>query len=178
MARYASPRHALGISDRTGRAYKLTNMRLEWNKLLVGKDEFEAKQPQLYPRHVKPDPQALKVSRPDRTEPAVEVLLAFNPFTSGAAGTTVITVTEPGHNRETGDTVLFRNASGIFGRDSAGANGFFPATINYASGYSVTKVDSSQYTFDVSDSGSSEVSGVVARGGGGDASAGPITVIP
>ena len=34
------------------------------------------------------------------------------------------------------------------------------------------------YTFDVSDSGSSELSGVAKKGGGGEASAGPITVSP
>ena len=82
MPRYASPRHALGVSDRSGRSYKLTNMTLEWNNLLVGEDEYEAKQPQLYPRRVKPDPQALRIRRPDRTEPPVMVLLEFNPFKS------------------------------------------------------------------------------------------------
>ena len=58
MPRYATGKYALGISDRSGRAYKLTNMMREWNGLLVGKDEFEPKQPQLDPRHHITDPQA------------------------------------------------------------------------------------------------------------------------
>lgn len=39
MARYASEKYALGISDRSGVAYKLRDMRKEWNGFLVGKDE-------------------------------------------------------------------------------------------------------------------------------------------
>lgn len=37
----------MGISDRSGAAYKLKDMRKEWTGMLVGKDEWEAKQPQL-----------------------------------------------------------------------------------------------------------------------------------
>ena len=43
MPRYAGGKYALGISDRSGRAYPLTSMIKEWNGLLVGRDEFEAK---------------------------------------------------------------------------------------------------------------------------------------
>ena len=64
MPRYAGGKYALGISDRSGRAYPLTSMIKEWNGLLVGRDEFEAKQPQLDPRHHITDPQALRISRP------------------------------------------------------------------------------------------------------------------
>ena len=46
MPTYASDRHALGISDRSGAAYKKRDMRKEWTGALVGKDEWEAKQPQ------------------------------------------------------------------------------------------------------------------------------------
>ena len=86
MARFASTKYALGISDRSGVAYKLRNMKKEWTGALVGKDEWEAKSPQLNPLKVVSDPQALKNARPDRTEPAVEVLLFFNPFQSGSSG--------------------------------------------------------------------------------------------
>ena len=48
MAKYASNKYALGISDRSGAAYKLRHMRKEWTGMLVGKDEWEAKQPQLF----------------------------------------------------------------------------------------------------------------------------------
>ena len=42
----------------------------------------------------------------------------------------------------------------------------------------MTKIDSDFYTFDISDSGSSEVSGAAGKGGGGEASSGPVTVSP
>jgi hypothetical protein len=45
MPRYASGKHSQGISDRSGRAYKIKDMLKEWTGLLVGRDEFEAKQP-------------------------------------------------------------------------------------------------------------------------------------
>jgi hypothetical protein len=165
MPRYASPRHALGVSDRSGRSYKLKNMVLEWNNLLVGKDEYEAKQPQLYPRRIKPDPQALRISRPDRTEPPVTVLLEFNPFKSGSSGSAVITVTQPGHGRSTGDTVRFRSVEAF--------DGFTAAAIEAAAGFSITKVDDNRYTF-TSGSGTATTGNVL--GGGGTASAGPVTV--
>ena len=165
MGRYASGKHALGISDRSGRAYKLKDMVKEWNGLLVGKDEYESKQPQLEPRHTKADPQALRVSRPDRTEPAVEVLLPFNPFKSGDTGLSLITVTEPGHGRSTGDTVRFRNVESV--------DGFAEAVIENSSGYSITKVNDNSYTFVPSD-GLATTGNVL--GGGGFASAGPVTV--
>ena len=74
MARYASDKYALGISDRTGVAYRLRDMRKEWTGLLVGKDEWEVKQPQLTILRVQADPEALRNARPDRIEPAVSVL--------------------------------------------------------------------------------------------------------
>jgi hypothetical protein len=177
MPRYASEKYALGISDRSGAAYKLRHMKKEWNGFLVGNDEWEEKQPQLDIPKFMADPQALRNARPDRTEPAVEVLLAFNSFISGTAGSSVIKVFSPGHNRSTGDTVRFRDVVD-FGRADDGTSGFTSAVIEAAAGYSVTKVDSDFYTFDVSDSGSSEVSGAAEKGGGGEASAGPVTVSP
>jgi hypothetical protein len=177
MARYASEKHALGISDRSGIAFKLRSMKKEWNGFLVGNDEWESKQPQLDIPKFKADPQALRDARPDRTEPAVEVLLGFNSFISGASSSSVVKVFSPGHNRSTGDTVRFRKVAG-FGRAADGTNGFTSSVIEAAAGYSVTKIDSDFYTFDVSDSGSSEVSGAVEKGGGGEASAGPVTVSP
>tara|TARA_R100000234_G_scaffold117802_2_gene96930 strand:+ start:1938 stop:2441 length:504 start_codon:yes stop_codon:yes gene_type:complete len=165
MARYASGKYALGTSDRSGRAYKLTDMVLEWNKLLVGRDEYEAKQPQLSPRRVKADPQALRISRPDRTEPAVTVLLPFNPFKSGSGGSAVITVTQPGHGRSTGDTVRFRSVEAF--------DGFTAAAIEADAGFSITKVDDDRYTFT---SGSGTATSGNVLGGGGTASAGPVTV--
>ena len=113
MARYASEKYALGISDRSGVAYKLRDMRKEWTGFLVGKDEWESKQPQLDIPKFMADPQALRNARPDRTEPAVEVLLQFNPFRSGDSGSTTINVYQPGHGRSTGDTVRFRSVEAL-----------------------------------------------------------------
>ena len=71
MSKYATGKWAYGISDRSGFRYRLRDMRKEWNGLLVGKDEFEPKQPQLLPLPRVDDPQALKNPRPDRVEPMV-----------------------------------------------------------------------------------------------------------
>ena len=45
MGKYATGKHALGISDRSGVAYPLHMMRKEWTGMLVGFDEWEQKNP-------------------------------------------------------------------------------------------------------------------------------------
>ena len=65
MARFARGKHAYGISDRSGFRYRIKDMRLEWNGSFVGKDEFESKHPQLEPKRVFADAQALRNARPD-----------------------------------------------------------------------------------------------------------------
>jgi hypothetical protein len=65
MARYATGKHAKSISDRSGLEYRYKDMRKEWNGLLVGKDEFERKHPQLGPFRKVYDPQTLKDPRPN-----------------------------------------------------------------------------------------------------------------
>jgi hypothetical protein len=165
MPRYAAGKYAKGISDRSGRAYPLRSMLLEWNGSLVGPDEYESKQPQLEPRRVRADPQSLRVSRPARTEPAVEVLLPFNSFKSGSSGSAVITVNEISHGRSTGDIVRFRSVEAF--------DGFTEAVLEGSSGYTITKVDDNNYTFTAS-SGTATTGNV--KGGGGFASAGPVTV--
>lgn len=57
---YASGKHAYGISDRSGRRYRLREMKTEWTGAKVGPDEFETKHPQLFPPRAFPDPQALR----------------------------------------------------------------------------------------------------------------------
>ena len=69
MSRFASGKDSYAISDRSGFRYKYRDMRKEWNGLLVGKDEFEAKQPQLGPFRKVFDAQALKDARPPNPEP-------------------------------------------------------------------------------------------------------------
>jgi hypothetical protein len=165
MTKYSSEKHALGISDRSGAAYKLRNMRKEWNGFLVGYDEWESKQPQLTPPRISAESQALRNPRPDRVEPAVMVLLSMNPFRTGSSGSAVITVAQPGHERSTGDTVRFRKVEAF--------DGFTESAIEDASGFSITKVDADTYTF-TAGSGTSTTGNV--DGGGGSASAGPVTV--
>ena len=69
MARFATGKNSYAISDRSGQRYRYKDMRREWNGLLVGKDEWEPKQPQLEPYPKVIDAQALKNARPDRVEP-------------------------------------------------------------------------------------------------------------
>ena len=62
---YASGKNAWGISDRSGRRYRLCEMKTEWTGAKVGPDEFDPKHPQLYPPKAYPDPQALRDPRPE-----------------------------------------------------------------------------------------------------------------
>ena len=165
MARYASGKKAWGYSDRSGFRYRLRDMIKEWNGLKVGRDEYEAKHPQLEPNYPGPDPTALFEPRPDaRTEVPVENLLGLNPFLSTASSAT-ITVIEPSHGRSTSDTVRFRDAIGF--------DGFTATVLNNSSGYAITKVDDNTYTFSAS-SGTATTGGI--RGGGGRVTAGPVTL--
>jgi|TARA_R110000787_G_scaffold165095_1_gene278166 hypothetical protein len=173
MARYASNKHAKGISDRSGTAYRLRDMRKEWNGMLVGKNEWEAKSPQLMIVKTSADPQALRDPRPDRSEPAVEVLLPSDAFTSSASGSAVITVFEPGNGRATGDVVRFRDVESF--------DGFTGGILESSSGYSITVIagdlstnfESCFYTFTAS-SGTATTGSV--SGGGSFATAGPVSI--
>jgi len=141
MARYASGRKAWGYSDRSGFRYRLRDMIKEWNGLKVGKDEYEAKHPQLEPSYPGPDPTALYEPRPDsRTEPAIERLLGVNPFLHSGSG--VITVTEKNHGRSSSDTVRFRDAVGV-------GSQITKALLESSSGYSITATTTDQYTFTI-----------------------------
>lgn len=166
MARFASGKKSWGYSDRSGFRYRLRDMIKEWNGLKVGRDEYEAKHPQLEPNYPGPDPTALFEPRPDsRTEVTVENLLGLNPFLSGSSGSAVITVIEPSHGRSTSDTVRFRDAEAF--------DGFTATVLNNSSGYAITKVDDNTYTFTAS-SGTATTGGL--RGGGGSVTAGPVTL--
>ena len=63
---YASGKNAFGISDRSGRRYRLHEMKTEWTGAKVGPDEFDPKHPQLFPPKAYPDPQALRDPRPEQ----------------------------------------------------------------------------------------------------------------
>tara|TARA_Y100000592_G_scaffold83970_1_gene134336 strand:+ start:1040 stop:1813 length:774 start_codon:yes stop_codon:yes gene_type:complete len=73
MARYATGKYAKAISDRSGLEYRYKDMRKEWNGLIVGRDEFERKHPQLGPFRKIHDPQTLKEPRPNNNSIPVTV---------------------------------------------------------------------------------------------------------
>ena len=89
MARFAKGRNALMISDRSGAAFPYREMVQEWNGLWVHTSEFEPKQPQISPRPVGADPQALQHAKPARVEFPVQDILPDNPFTTTAASKTL-----------------------------------------------------------------------------------------
>tara|TARA_X000001388_G_scaffold25144_3_gene17567 strand:+ start:1182 stop:1913 length:732 start_codon:yes stop_codon:yes gene_type:complete len=80
MARYATGKYAKAISDRSGLEYRYKDMRKEWNGLLVGRDEFERKHPQLGPFRKIHDPQTLKDPRPNNN--SIPVTVKFPVFST------------------------------------------------------------------------------------------------
>ena len=79
MSKFAVGKDAYGISDRSGFRYRLRDMRKEWNGLLVGKDEYEEKHPQIQPVRRAIDAEALRDPRPD-TNNIVSVTVSFPTF--------------------------------------------------------------------------------------------------
>ena len=162
MAKYATGKYARAISDRSGMEFPYKEMVREWNGSFVHISEFEPKQPQLEPKPMNGDSISLRNVRPDRTETAVPKILPLNPFTT-TGGSTTITVKEPDHGRSTSDRVRFRDAQNV--------GGVLGSTINLAAGYVITKVNDDKYTF-----ATATTSSISETGGGGSASAGPVTV--
>jgi len=157
---FSAGKYAWGICDISGQRYRLKDMKMQWNGLRVGPDQFDTKHPQLDPPHFATDPQALRNPRPDRTEPVAEALLTNNPFLS-TAGSAVIKVFEDDHGRSTGNKVRFRGAEAF--------DGFTVATLTDPDAYAITKVNDDTYTFSaVTGTGTSG-----ARGGGAFVSVGP-----
>tara|TARA_R100000995_G_scaffold81833_1_gene55009 strand:- start:874 stop:1614 length:741 start_codon:yes stop_codon:yes gene_type:complete len=116
MARYATGKHSYAISDRSGLRYRYKDMRKEWNGLLVGKDEFERKHPQLGPFRKVYDPQTLRDARPDRSENATES----------------VTVSFPVFNTTTLQYALVPQAEGLVGTVSFGGNVHTPTAVEFA----------------------------------------------
>ena len=109
MGKYASGKRALAISDRSGMAFPYTEMVREWNGSLVHTSEYEPKQPQLEPKPVGSDPQALFNPRPQPASKTSLILLDNNPFTSVIySGTTYVNVFSEDHQRAAGSIVRFR----------------------------------------------------------------------
>jgi hypothetical protein len=96
----------------------------EWNGSLVHTSEYEPKQPQLEPKPVGSDAQALFNPRPQPASKVSLILLNSNPFTSVIySGTTYVNVFSEDHQRKAGDIVRFRGPPEVItagpGGDSA-----------------------------------------------------------
>ncbi len=163
MAKYATGKYAKAISDRSGMEFPYNQMVREWNGSLVHVSEFEPKQPQLEPKPMNGDAISLRNVRPDRTETAVPQILPLNAFTA-TNGSATISVNEPNHGRSSGDTVRFRDVESV--------GGISPTTITNSSGFTITKTDDNNYTF-----GAGTNASFTEIGGGGSASAGPVTIV-
>lgn len=77
--KFATGQYALALCDRCGQQYDYTSLRKEWTGLRVCPQCYEPKHPQLEPRSVPFEPEALWHPRPDRKEP-VEILVGQNIF--------------------------------------------------------------------------------------------------
>ena len=111
MGVYATGRNAVAISDRSGLRFPYLEMVREWNGSLVHYSEYEAKQPQLQPKPVGSDPQALYNPRVQRASTAGLILLENNPFEiiiSG--GNTFVNVYSLDHQRLANSIVRLRGA--------------------------------------------------------------------
>ena len=127
MGRYASGKYAYAISDRSGLRFPYDEMVREWNGSLVHTSEYEPKQPQLEPKPVGSDPQALYNPRPQPASKTSLILLDSNPFTTViSGGTTFVNVFSENHQRAAGSVVRFRGAPQVI---SAGPGGADPADL-------------------------------------------------
>ena len=204
MAGYASGKHAYAISDRSGLKFPYSEMVRGWNGSLVHYSEFEAKQPQLSPKPVGSDPQALYNPRPQRSSTAVLILLDNNPFTSIIhSGTTYVNVYSEDHQRKAGDVVRLRGAPEVTTAGTGGADAYnlqqfanIPtfdnvSDLNNANGFTIAlgQIDSSGNVtgatttdpltvpinyFYITSTSNATTSGV--EGGGANCSAGPATL--
>ena len=121
MGVFATGKHAVAISDRSGLRFPYNEMVREWNGSLVHFSEFEAKQPQLSPKPVGSDPQALYNPRVQRASTAGLILLDNNPFEiiiSG--GNTFVNVYSLDHQRLANSIVRLRGAPQVIAPGTGG----------------------------------------------------------
>ena len=202
MGKYASGKYAYAISDRSGLRFPYDEMVREWNGSLVHFSEYEPKQPQLEPKPVGSDPQALYNPRPQPASKASLILLDSNPFTTViSSGTTFVNVFSEDHQRAAGSIVRFRGPAQVTTAGSGGADAnnlqqyaTIPtfdnvSDLNNANGFTIAlgKIDSlgnvttapgtltspENYFYITSTSTATE--GDVS-GGGSNCSAGPVTL--
>jgi hypothetical protein len=123
MGVFARGKNALSISDRSGLRFPYTEMVREWNGSLVHYSEYEAKQPQLEPKPVGSDPQALQNPRVQGDDTPQLILLNPNPFEiiiSG--GNTFVNVYSVDHQRLANSVVRLRGAPQVTASGTGGAD--------------------------------------------------------
>lgn len=122
MGTFAKGKQAYAISDRSGMRFPYTEMVREWNGFLVHYSEYEEKQPQLDPKPVGSDPQALRNPRVQQADTPQLILLNPNPFeTVIYNGVTYINVYSQDHQRSTGDVVRLRGPAQVINPGTGGA---------------------------------------------------------
>jgi len=204
MGVFARGKQALAISDRSGLRFPYTEMVREWNGSLVHYSEYEPKQPQLEPKPVGSDPQALQNPRVEEEATSQLILLNNNPFeVVNYSGTTYVNVYSLDHQRTAGSKVRLRGPAqvtsvGSGGADTLNLQSFAPINdivgvtdIDSATGFTISlgKIDSSGNITGATTSDSltnpisyfyfasadtATTSGV--KGGGQNCSAGPVTL--
>ena len=105
MPKYATGKHALAISDRSGLQFPWREMVTEWTGAFVHISEYEPKQPQLRPKTLSADSMSLRKVRPARTAFPTTTILPNNPFTTTAASKSV-SVSYPANNFNEGTTYV------------------------------------------------------------------------
>ena len=202
MGGYASGKRSWAISDRSGLRFPYSEMVREWIGFLVHTSEYEPKQPQLSPKPVGSDPQALWNPRPQPAAAVSLILLTPDPFTTvNYLGTTYVNVYSVDHQRSTGDIVRLRGVAQVTSAGSGGADATnlqafkdIPtfdnvSDLSNASGFTITvgqkKSDGTVTTapgtltspenyFFITSTDTATTGGI--SGGGSNASAGPVTL--
>ena len=203
MGVFAKGKQALAISDRSGLRFPYTEMVREWNGSLVHYSEYEPKQPQLQPKPVGNDPQALQNPRVQAGDTPQLILLQPDPFEVVISGAnTYVNVYSIDHQRKATSKVRLRGAPlvtgpGTGGGDALNLKSFAPIAqingvtdIDAAAGHTIylVKIDSTGTVSNstTTDSLTSPInyfyfqSGDTATaagiGGGNNCSAGPVTL--
>ena len=94
MAKWATGKRSLSISDRSGMAFPYTEMVKEWNGSLVHYSEFEPKHPQIRRKRIVADAIALQNSRSQKFQQPTNIDGVF--ADSGGTMVGVANLTLPG----------------------------------------------------------------------------------
>jgi hypothetical protein len=191
MSKFATGKHAIAISDRSGAQFPYREMVKEWNGSLVHYTEYDPKQPQLEPKPVSADGVALLNVRPARTEPATTVSIPNNGFETYQAGSGIINVYSPGHGLTDSTIYVFRGAPTVGGNyaNPSDFDGITGANIAYPSGYTIrtgqfisgvrdasTDYLATNFFYFTVNTDTATIGNI--KGGGYGCSVGPVTISP